>query len=165
MKRQKGFTLIELLVVVAIIALLSAVVFAAVAVARQKARSAQRVAIFDQVRTALENYYDANGQYPSTTGQWRSECPGPGSTWGPYTQDNVIPGLVPTYLARLQSDPIMNKVSNENCFLYNSNGTDYAFLDRLITDIGWSAASNPNLYDPNRPLSSWKIYSSGGANW
>lgn len=51
---NKGFTLIELLVVLAIIALLSSVVFAALSSARMKARDAARIANAQQVVKALE---------------------------------------------------------------------------------------------------------------
>lgn len=63
-----GFTLIELLVVIAIIGLLSSVVFASLNSARSKARDAKRIADFQQIRTALELFYDTHGRYPSSPG-------------------------------------------------------------------------------------------------
>lgn len=65
--RIRGFTLIELLVVMAIIALLSSVVFASLANARAKARDTRRIADVRSVVTALELYKDAHGTYPSNT--------------------------------------------------------------------------------------------------
>lgn len=59
-----GFTLIELLVVISIISLLSSIVLTSVNSARAKARDARRVADFNQLRTALELYYDKYGVYP-----------------------------------------------------------------------------------------------------
>ncbi len=64
-KGQKGFTLIELLVVISIIGLLSTIVLGAVNSARQKAQNVQIIATFRQLQTALELYYNQNGQYPS----------------------------------------------------------------------------------------------------
>lgn len=58
---NKGFTLIELLVVVAIIALVSSVVFASLATAKAKARDANRIATARSLRTALALYEDKNG--------------------------------------------------------------------------------------------------------
>lgn len=63
--KKEGFTLVELLIVIAIIGILSSVVFASMNVARQKARDARRVSDIKQIQLALEMYQDANGQYPT----------------------------------------------------------------------------------------------------
>lgn len=67
MVQKKGFTLIELLVVVAIIGLLSTLSIVALNSARAKSRDARRVADVKQIQTALELYYNDNGQYPGST--------------------------------------------------------------------------------------------------
>lgn len=90
MKKQ-GFTLIELLVVIAIIGMLSSIVLASLNSARGKARDAQRSGSIRQLQNALEMYYDANGQYPSSA-------------------DVVFPGilsiaLTPTYIKSIPTDP------------------------------------------------------------
>lgn len=64
----RGFTLIELLVVIAIIGILSSVVLASLSAARSKSRDARRVADLDQIRSALEIYYDASTTYPTFAG-------------------------------------------------------------------------------------------------
>ncbi len=66
MKTNKGFTLIELLVVIAIIGLLATVVMTSLNSARKKGRDARRVEDINQMKTALELYYDSKGYYPST---------------------------------------------------------------------------------------------------
>ncbi|MEK9194843.1 MAG: type II secretion system protein, partial [Patescibacteria group bacterium] len=63
-QKKNAFTLIELLVVIAIIGVLASVVFASTNTARAKARDARRVADFNQLRLALELYYDDNNVYP-----------------------------------------------------------------------------------------------------
>jgi len=63
--KQKGFTLIELLVVIAIIGLLSSVVLASLATAREKSRDARRVSDIRQIAQALELYFDDNEAYPT----------------------------------------------------------------------------------------------------
>lgn len=65
-KSREGFTLVELLVVIAIIGILASVVLVSLNSARGKARDARRISDLHQVSLALENYYDANGNYPST---------------------------------------------------------------------------------------------------
>ncbi|HEY4486216.1 MAG TPA: prepilin-type N-terminal cleavage/methylation domain-containing protein [Candidatus Paceibacterota bacterium] len=65
-KQQKGFTLVELLVVIAIIGILSAVVYASLNTARERGRDAKRIGDLNNVRLALEFYFDDNGEYPAT---------------------------------------------------------------------------------------------------
>jgi len=65
-KSHKGFTLIELLVIIAIIGILSSVVFASIGVAREKARDAKRLAELESIQKALVLYYDNNQSYPET---------------------------------------------------------------------------------------------------
>ncbi len=66
-KSKSGFTLIELLVVIAIIGLLATLSIVAVGPARARARDAKRLSDVKQIRTALELYYDGNGEYPAQT--------------------------------------------------------------------------------------------------
>jgi len=69
-KSQKGgFTLIEVLIVVFIIGLLASVVLVGVGSFRARGRDARRVADLHLVQTALELYYQAEGQYPDA-GKW-----------------------------------------------------------------------------------------------
>ncbi|MBI4086858.1 prepilin-type N-terminal cleavage/methylation domain-containing protein [Candidatus Kaiserbacteria bacterium] len=89
--RNKGFTLIELLVVIAIIGLLASVVMANLNSARAKGRDANRSASINQVQTALELYYDANGAYPASGDVL---FPGPLTT-----------ALVPSYMSVIPLDP------------------------------------------------------------
>lgn len=171
-RNGRGFTLIELLVVIAIVSLLSSVVLASLNSARQKARDVKRVSDLTQIRTALEMYYNDNGSYPVAVG-YRSECTG----WGGHAANNVIPGLVPTYLPSFPSDPSMNKSLNTSCYLYTSNGKDYALLDHDIRDPGFSYLSKPTFVDPARDggtdpcivdgiaIWSWKVSSPGGRCW
>ena len=63
-KNKLAFTLIELLVVIAIIGVLSTLSIVALGNARTKSRDARRVADVKQIATALELYYNDNGNYP-----------------------------------------------------------------------------------------------------
>lgn len=63
-KNNQGFTLIELLVVIAIIGLLSTLAVVALNSARMKSRDARRLSDVKQIQTALELYYNDQGEYP-----------------------------------------------------------------------------------------------------
>lgn len=64
-KGLRGFTLIELLVVIAIIGLLSTVIAAPIQNARKKAKDVKKIAELKAVGSALDQYAEAFGQYPS----------------------------------------------------------------------------------------------------
>lgn len=89
---RRGFTLIELLVVIAIIGILSSVVLASLNSARTKARDARRSADIREVQKALEFYYDANGNYPSS-----ADVVLDGALTGP---------LTPKYISKIPVSPI-----------------------------------------------------------
>lgn len=100
-RKQQGFTLIELLVVIAIIGMLASVVAAATNSARDKARDANRIANVKNIMTALEFYYEDNGQYPRSSG-----ASSPNSGWdnsNDSSWNNLTTDLAP-YLA-LPDDP------------------------------------------------------------
>lgn len=183
---NKGFTLIEVLAVITIIGVLSAFVFSGAAASRKSGRVAQRVSDMKRVQNALELYYAQNKSYPSTggSGSWRSTCP----LWGGHAGNNVIMDvnnnnrLVPTYLPAMPNDPQTAPGSNNNCYLYTSNGSDYAFLNHWVTDFsdGSSGATylkHPELVDPARDggsnanivdgtnIWSWKVSSPGAIAW
>ncbi|MFY9462858.1 MAG: prepilin-type N-terminal cleavage/methylation domain-containing protein [Candidatus Sungiibacteriota bacterium] len=169
-KLYAGFTLIELLVVISIIGLLSSIVLTSVNSARAKARDARRIADLKQIQTALEFYYDTNGQYPlgsQGSGVWSAACP----SYGGRPTDYIL-GLAPTYIPVLPLDPRPINPSG-GCYLYNSNGTDYSFLVHrtMETIVGGdpSAAGNPpHIQALDRPCCvqpTISVSSPGGRNW
>ncbi|PJE50539.1 MAG: hypothetical protein COV29_03990 [Candidatus Yanofskybacteria bacterium CG10_big_fil_rev_8_21_14_0_10_36_16] len=86
-KGPKGFTLVELLVVIAIIGILATLLLLQLAVARGKARDVKRIADVNQVRTALELWFDDNAaQYPATM--------------------DLYSDIVPKYIGQLPQDPL-----------------------------------------------------------
>lgn len=168
---HKGFTLIELLVVISIIGILSSVVLSNLGSARKSARVAQRVSDMKNVQVALEAYRQINNNYPSTGGSWRGICSSYNGG-GAYTAANnlVIPGLAPTYMPRVPTDPQSSASYDANCYLYRSDGTNYAFLVHQVIELsngsaGASYAKYPEFYDANRPTWAWKVSSPGGVNF
>lgn len=91
---RAGFTLVELLVVIAIIGILATLLLLQLGVARQRARDAARIAHVNQVRTALELYFDDAGSYPIIAIYGTSNGTGLGTV------------LVPKYLTQLPLDPL-----------------------------------------------------------
>jgi len=63
--RRAGFTLIELLVVIAIIGLLSTFAMVSLNNARIKTRDARRISDLNQIRTALDLYFNDCYRYPT----------------------------------------------------------------------------------------------------
>jgi len=115
-KNQKllsGFTLMELLVVIAIIGVLSTIVLVSLVSARVKARDAKRVADMDEIYTALNLFYDANGCLPITSG---SSCAGAGAyseanagTWDYSSQGGFLTFLQTSgVMPKVPVDPINN---------------------------------------------------------
>lgn len=174
--KKRAFTLVEMLVVISIIGILSTIVFSSFSQSREKARIAKRVADLKQIENALEFYYAVNRSYPTTLG-WRSEC----NAWGGYARNDVIPGLAPVYLtAGMPTDPAMDKAASVSCYLYASDGTNYALLNHDVVDLRtapYTYATYPELIDPTRDggsnnaivdgsgIWSWKIYRGTGVMW
>lgn len=99
--RKSGFTIIELLVVISIIGLLASIVVVALVGPRSDARDTKRIADLNNIRTALELYYNKYDYYPP------SPC---GHNCNGYyystSGDNWIPGL--EEFTKLSKDPINN---------------------------------------------------------
>jgi len=110
-KKNKGFTLIELLVVIAIIGLLATVVMTSLNSARKKGRDTRRIEDINQIKSALEMYYDSNGHYPSSTADLAT-----GTT---------------KFMSSIPTDP-----QNSNAYGYSVNGagTDYVLSATLEQD-------------------------------
>ncbi|HXK38011.1 MAG TPA: prepilin-type N-terminal cleavage/methylation domain-containing protein [Candidatus Paceibacterota bacterium] len=132
MRRKKGFTLIELLVVISIIGLLSSVVLAALTTARMKARDARRLADLDQIKIALELFYDSKGYYPQSGCGWN--CSGYrysfNATWAAFATDTA------PYISRVPVDPL-----NTACAVW-SGPTCYSYA---YGNVG--TTSTPPTYD------------------
>ena len=74
---KKAFSLVELLVVIAVIGILATLAVVSLQGARKGARDAKRIANIKQIQTALELYYNDQGQYPESLnfGQGSIESP------------------------------------------------------------------------------------------
>ncbi len=150
MKRTSGFTLAELLLVVAIIGMLSSVIFASLDTGRTRAKTSQRMQELKSVKTALDMYAVSNdGKYPSTGGTYRSHC----TDWGGYSADAVIPGLAPTYISSLPADSDMNIAvgpnNDECCYIYRSDANNYKLRLHNCLNVG-NEETFSSFIDPSR---------------
>ena len=159
-KTGAGFTLIELLVVISIIGLLASVIMVSLNSARTKARDTARKAALRQLKTALELYYNANDSYPVTGGPYLSSEPGTEYTYS----SNWIPGLAPTYVARLPQDPLGTLSTIPGCttslrqYLYKSDdGSSYKLM--AFCSPEGPIVPTDAFYDTARPGRGWMICS------
>jgi prepilin-type N-terminal cleavage/methylation domain-containing protein len=127
----KGFTLVELLVVIAIISVLATLLLLQLGVARSKARDAKRIADINQVRSALEQYFDQTGFYLNITD---------------------MSALAPIYLLNIPKDPLAAGCTA----VYDNSGSGaakcygYAFATLGVTSATptqfqiWAQLEQPN---------------------
>ena len=139
-KSKFGFTLIELLVVIAIIGLLVNIVILALVSARIKARDAKRKADLDQMRKALEIYFNENLSFPQ-----------PGNPNDEQDIQVLATYLVPTYLPLIPNDPKNNPENYQ--YVWWQNGASYGILVPFGNDGGTTCA--------------WRSFSpaQGNKNW
>jgi len=112
-----GFTLIEMLVVIAILGIVAGVLLVTInPIAQlQKANDAHRKADVESLQRALELYYQDNGAYPPSSGNFELYINKVSLTWGSSWQP---------YMATLPKDPVPS-----NNYVYyspaSSNGQTY----------------------------------------
>ena len=66
-KRQSAVTLIELLLVIAIIAIITGLIFVVFGNPQPEARDSRKISELGTLKTALEQYYEKEGNYPNWT--------------------------------------------------------------------------------------------------
>jgi prepilin-type N-terminal cleavage/methylation domain-containing protein len=129
--KWRGFTLIELLVVVAIIGILSTIMYGPIQAARVRSRDTTRKANLNLIAQAVDLYYAEKKVYPDATG---TECPSgtcsslnTTTDWVNFSND-IQPYLPPS--SSVPVDPI-NKSPYFYAYTYNSSNGTYTLTARL----------------------------------
>jgi len=107
--QRKGFTIVEVLIVIAIMAVLSAIIYSSFNQARVESRDKKRFSDISLIKLALEQYFNKVGQYPTTLSAlvpaYLPAIPTPPSggpaqssyTYTPFTQINPTSPICNTY--------------------------------------------------------------------
>ncbi len=123
-RSRSGFTLIELLVVISIIAVLSTIGLITYQGIQAKSRDSIRKSDLRAIATALEIYYQKNGEYPTTSTD-KSHFPSyislssESQTW--------IPGLGSTYINPLPKDPVNTQTNGSDIFYSSADWHVYTY--------------------------------------
>lgn len=122
-KSFRGFTLIELLVVIAILSVLLVIVLIAINPARQtrEARNTQRRADVLTILNAVNQFFVANGAFPTGTPVATGSAVTINSTTG--TGSGFCIDLVPAYVAALPFDPSATGAHYTTCTDYDTGYT------------------------------------------
>lgn len=184
-RHQKGFTLIELLVTLAIIGILTAILYANFEQARQQTRDKSRMAALKEAQLAIEQYRAQNGRYPVTgCGNVAGSFAGPGprslagfdDCSGPEAVHYIggsAQTLIPDYLKTLPLDPKFEYVSDKG-FYYRSDGISYKLMlydvaeSIFITSFSDEYARCPSAIgacSSGVPATTYAVYSIGAEGW
>jgi len=126
LKKNYGFTLIEVLIVIAIIGIITLAVIFSIMQNLAKSRDTKRKADIARIKTALEDYYADNQEYPTAN-----------------LLDSCSSSELSPYLSSLPCDP---KTKQPYCYIYDANapvGQNFRLLatlenqsDEIITQLG-----------------------------
>lgn len=136
-----GFTLVELMVAISILAVLSTTGLVFYGQAQKLARDSRRKQDLNSLRVALQLYYQANGSYPLTGGNWNLASANP-TGW--------IPGITPTYISTLPTDPKSNGGNPWQPGGYNYMYFAYACGSYSAGQFYGLATQLENQQDPDR---------------
>lgn len=166
--KQTGFTIVELLIVIVVIGILAAISIVAYSGIQQRARDTIRINDLKTIQKVVELYNAEKGSYPLPSNgsmNWSGNC----TTFG--SQINYITGAS-SYASKLPLDPQWKNTDNK-CYLYRSDGTDYMILawnvmESICGGDPSNACNSASIRAMDRASStepSVALYTPGAANW
>jgi prepilin-type N-terminal cleavage/methylation domain-containing protein/prepilin-type processing-associated H-X9-DG protein len=140
-RKRSGFTLIELLVVIAVIALLAALLFPVLGLARDKARQASCLSNMKQIGTAHVIYMqDYDGNIP-----WHcDQTDGPPPTVRQYLRNSCFPGWISNALRPYEKSPNIYYCPSQHHVLQGVE-TAREIIQRLSAPIFVEPRHNPTV--------------------
>lgn len=123
--RSGGFTIVELLIVIVVLGILASITIVSFNGVQDRARWTQLQSDLSSINKAVQVYHAEHGEYPQTTvaatvGGWRYSCvTGTGNAF--------IPDIE-TVASNLKQAPCSAGASNNDTWIYGSNGADYKLL-------------------------------------
>lgn len=123
--KMRGFTFIEISIAIAILALISTIIFNSVSSSRAKMRDTLRIKDAEALYTAAQMYGLDNGSAMpdsnTTSGVWR--CLGDNNTcWtGTYTNDTALNAVFSQYIDTIPDDPRNDTSCQGDAYLYSSS--------------------------------------------
>lgn len=119
-RTNSGFTLVEMLLVVAVIAILTAVIYPSFGSSQAQGRDAQRQTDLRTLQIEIENYKRKEGRYPESAVS---------SGWSTQAAHGTafIDGLFPEYVATMPQDPLPGTQPGY-AYQVNSDGTVYKLM-------------------------------------
>jgi type IV pilus assembly protein PilE len=154
-ERASGFTLIELMIVVAIVAILSAIAVPSYREYVQRARITEALAILNEARMRMENYFQDNRSYPTAGCVVSPAVAGSGAIQLPASTNSFSIGC-----SSLTNSSYVLTVNGSNSML----GFSYSINDQGVRTSAFSGAASTQGWASASPNTCWATRKNGGCS-
>jgi len=127
---KKSFTLLELMISIAILGIISGLIYGNFVNSLKKARDAKRKADLEQIQRALEMYYEDKKRYPVNLNFGDKLC----ETRNCLSNEKI-------YMQKIPNDPVNNKN-----YVYESDGTYYRLFSCIENNLDQGPGVKQNGY-------------------